>query len=295
MINRLVVGALSELSHNSCGVFRGRDAVAAGVTRKQISVLVANGGAERLHADVYRMTVVASSSEQLLRAAVLWGGAATVVTGRSAGELYTLRCIQPGKPEIIVPLKSSLHCESVIVHRSDDRAAMMIRRIGGLQVTGVEATFVSLARSLDEETLEIACEDASPSAAYVGPGPARLSRTVWSMPARVCRRAAIARSARPGERGPFHTGGQDAPPARRERTHRASSAVARRDFCFERAHTILETNGWRWHGDPVDYEGDNEKWSVPGRHGYKIVFATWAKVTERPAELVCELRAALVA
>ena len=43
--------------------------------------------------------------------------------------------------------------------------------------------------------------------------------------------------------------------------------------------TILETNGRRWHDDPTDYEHDNEKWSVPGRHGYRIVFATWDKVT----------------
>ena len=33
---------------------------------------------------------------------------------------------------------------------------------------------------------------------------------------------------------------------------------------------------------PRDYEHDNEKWSVPGRHGYRIVFATWDKVTRDP-------------
>jgi hypothetical protein len=30
-------------------------------------------------------------------------------------------------------------------------------------------------------------------------------------------------------------------------------------FAFERQRTILETNGRRWHDDPVDYELDNEK------------------------------------
>ena len=38
---------------------------------------------------------------------------------------------------------------------------------------------------------------------------------------------------------------------------------------------------------PTDYEHDNEKWSVPGRHGYRIVFATWDKVTGRPARAPC--------
>ena len=67
------------------------------------------------------------------------------------------------------------------------------------------------------------------------------------------------------------------------------------DFAFPRRNTILETNGRRWHDDAADYESDNDKWSVPGRHGYRIVFATWEKVTRRPADLLCELAAALAA
>ena len=58
---------------------------------------------------------------------------------------------------------------------------------------------------------------------------------------------------------------------------------------------ILETNGRRWHDDATDYEYDHEKWSVPGRCGYRIVFATWEKVTRRPHELLDELGAALAA
>jgi hypothetical protein len=42
-------------------------------------------------------------------------------------------------------------------------------------------------------------------------------------------------------------------------------------------------------------EGDPEKWSVPGRHGFKLVFATWDKVTARPAALLDELRTTIAA
>jgi very-short-patch-repair endonuclease len=63
----------------------------------------------------------------------------------------------------------------------------------------------------------------------------------------------------------------------------------RYDFAFEPERTILETNGRRWHDDPDDYELDNEKWSIPGRHGYRIVLATWDKVTRQPAALLSEL------
>jgi len=67
------------------------------------------------------------------------------------------------------------------------------------------------------------------------------------------------------------------------------------DFAFPLEQTILETNGRRWHDDARDYEHDNEKWSIPGRHGYRLVLATWEKVTRTPDELLRELAATLAA
>jgi very-short-patch-repair endonuclease len=67
------------------------------------------------------------------------------------------------------------------------------------------------------------------------------------------------------------------------------------DFAFERERTILETNGRKWHDDPTDYERDNEKWSVPGRHGYRLVLASWTKVTRDPDALVRAITATLAA
>jgi hypothetical protein len=67
------------------------------------------------------------------------------------------------------------------------------------------------------------------------------------------------------------------------------------DFAFPLRRTILETNGRRWHADPNDYEHDNEKWSVPGRHGFKLVLATWDRVVRHPGALVAEMRTTLAA
>ena len=57
---------------------------------------------------------------------------------------------------------------------------------------------------------------------------------------------------------------------------------------------ILETNGRRWHDDATDYQRDQHKWSIPARHGFRLVFATWSDVTEHPERLVAGLRAALM-
>ena len=67
------------------------------------------------------------------------------------------------------------------------------------------------------------------------------------------------------------------------------------DFAFPNTNTILETNGRRWHDDPSSYERDHEKWSVPGRLGFRIVFATWDKVVHNPLALVHELRTTMTA
>jgi hypothetical protein len=67
------------------------------------------------------------------------------------------------------------------------------------------------------------------------------------------------------------------------------------DFAFPARRTILETNGRRWHDDASDYEHDNDKWSVPGRHGLKLVLATWDKVTKQPEQPVGELLTTLAA
>jgi very-short-patch-repair endonuclease len=298
------IGVLSRLSAPSLGVFRGQRAVALGVSRKQIAALRAAGVVDRVLADTYRMTAVGRSAEQALRAALLWAGDQSAAAGCSAAELYGLEGVRACSPEIVVPRSRRSRAASVVVHHSDDPAALMLRRRRDLRVTGVEPTLVALAATLDNEALEIACEDAR-------------RRRLTSVPAL---RSYLQRHGRPGRPGiaalrnlldeldPVHAARstlevktrrllvangftdfvRELPLEWRGRTYLF-------DFGFERGRTILETNGRRWHDDPSDYEHDNEKWSVPGRHGYRIVFATWEKVTRAPAQLLSELRATLAA
>ena len=157
-----------------------------------------------------------------------------------------------------------------------------------------------LAHELDEEALEIACEDAR-------------RRRLTSVPALRAYLDRYGRRGRPGVAALRRLLDQLDPehPARstlevltrrllvahgitdfvREFPLDWNGRAYHFDFAFETDRTILETNGRRWHDDPADYEDDQEKWSVPGRHGYRLVFATWDKVTRRPAALVAELMA----
>ena len=61
---------VTRLGESNLGIFRGRAAVDAGMSRKQIAALVADGVLQRVHPDTYRIVAVAKSSEQDLRGAL---------------------------------------------------------------------------------------------------------------------------------------------------------------------------------------------------------------------------------
>ena len=304
MVREGPIGELSQLSAGTLGVFRGRDAVGLGVNRKQLAALRAAGVIERELPDVYRMAVVRRTTEQRLRAALMWAGDAAAGSTVSAGEMYKLEGVRASRPEIVVPASTNLRSSSVVVHRVSDRAPLMIREVRGLRVTGVEATLVALAHVLDGEAFEIACEDAR-------------RRRLTGVPALRKYVSRFGRRGLPGLRT-MNSLLDDLDPVyaarstlevktrrllvahgltafRREFPLEWNGRVHRFDFAFEGQRTIIETNGRRWHDDASDYEYDNDKWSVPGRHGYRIVLATWEKVTSRPEELLEEVTATLAA
>ncbi len=149
---------ISRLSAASLGVFRGTAATDLGVSRNQIAALRAAGVIERVFPNTYRMTAIAPSHEQSLRAALLWAGPEAAAAGRSAGEVYALDGVVASVPEIVLPRPVHARSAPVIVRRSEDAAALMLRQRNGIRVTGIEATLLALAASLDDERFEIACE-----------------------------------------------------------------------------------------------------------------------------------------
>ena len=304
MARESAMGELSQLSSATLGVFRGRAAVKLGVSRNQLTALLRAGVIARELPDTYRMTAVPRSGEQRLRAALMWAGESAAAAGRSAGELYGLEGVRAGAPEIIVLGTARPQCEHVVVRRGGDRSALMLRTQRGFLATGIEPTLVALAATLEAEAFEIACEDAR-------------RRRFTSVPALNAYLARFGRAGRPGigalrellrQLDPTHA----ARSTLEVKTRRllVANGVTRfvrefplewrgrtylYDFAFENTRTILETNGRRWHDDSADYEHDNEKWSVPGRHGYRIVFATWEKVTRYPERLLHELATTMTA
>jgi len=294
------IALVTRLAASTFGAFRGCGAVDGGVSRKQLGTLLAHGAIERVFPDTYRLTAAPRSNEQLLSAALLWAGDDAAADARSAAYVYMLEGVRTGLPAIIVPHGHRRVTTGAVIRQSRDRRSLMIRRVRGIRVIGVEATLLALAHELDEEALEVACEDAR-------------RRRLTSVPALRAYLDRYGQRGRPGVAALRHLLCQLDPkhPARstlevltrrllvahgitdfvREFPLAWNGRTYHFDFAFPDERTILETNGRRWHDDPADYEDDHEKWSVPGRHQYRIVFATWHKVTKQPAALIEELEA----
>ena len=140
---------------------------------------------------------------------------------------------------------------------------------------------------------------------HLDTGARRIPRSIRASGPAGCRRAApAAAGSRSVARVTFDTRSADASSALRANGMTGFTASSRSTGTAARTCSISASSdsarSWRPTGgvgttDAADYEHDNEKWSVPGRHGYRLVFATWSKVTEQPRQLLDELTATLAA
>jgi very-short-patch-repair endonuclease len=225
-----------------------------------------------------------------------------VATGRSAALVYRLEGVSQVRPTIAVPYALAPRHSSVDVTRCRATDHLMVRTHRGMRVTGPESTLRRLGATLDAEPLEVACEDARrrqftsvPALrAYLGrynsrghDGTAALRALVDELDPRQPSRSTLEVKTR------RLIAAARLPRFEREYPLIWDGRTRYFDFAREREHLVLECNGRRWHDDATDYEDDHDKWSIPGRIGWRIIFATWDKVTRRPDDLVAEIRAAL--
>jgi hypothetical protein len=262
------------------------------------------GVLRRVLPDTYAVSATRNTDAQRLRAALLWAGDGSAADGRSAGNVYELEGVRARRPEIVVTRVRSPRHERVVTSTSRDPASLMIRMHRGFRVTGPEATLVRLAHLLAGEPFEIACEHARRRRLTTMPALyAYLERYGCSGRQGVTSMRALLRELDPvyPSRSTLEVKTRRLVVAHgltdfvREVPLQGPDRTYYFDFGFLAWRTILETNGRRWHDDPVDFEDGQEKLSVPGRHGLKLITATWDKVTRRPEAFIDELRMTLAA
>lgn len=297
------IAALSRVARDQHGTFSTAQAVAAGAPNKQLSALIAAGALERVLPRVYRLTSVRPSVEQRRHDALLWGGDGAAVAGRSAGEVYRLEAVHAPTPEIIVVPPRRVRCgDGVVVTRVNDPASWMIRRYAGWRVVGVEACLVQLAADLDDEALEIACEDARRRRLTGVPairryldeygrrgrdGIVRLRALIDALDPKHPSRSTLEVKMR------RLLAASDLPAFLREVPLTWGGRTRYFDFGRPTDKLVLECNSKRWHDDPADYTDYNDKASIPGKLGWTIIFVTWDDVIQRPVKVIADIRGAV--
>ena len=67
------------------------------------------------------------------------------------------------------------------------------------------------------------------------------------------------------------------------------------DFTFRQQRVLIEVDGWAWHHSPERFARDRQRQNALVLAGWTVLRFTWFDLTQRPAAVLAEIRAALVA
>jgi very-short-patch-repair endonuclease len=65
------------------------------------------------------------------------------------------------------------------------------------------------------------------------------------------------------------------------------------DLLFEQARVAVEVDGWRAHRSQTAFVADRRRENRLVTAGYLVLHFTWHDLTDRPADVIAEIRAAL--
>ena len=270
-----------------------------GLSQKQVRAWTANGRLERMFPGVVRVAGVPKTREQLLLAAVLWGGAHALVSHRSAGELWGFDGVKGNKPEITMPAGELKQSVDIVVHST--RVPMTDRRTRhGIPITTPERTIIDLAGALTAEQLEVAFESARRTRQVTTASVERLLARIGAKGRRgseAMQQLLTALAHEPAAESALEVlaarmlRASDLPKPRRQASVSAFGRDYRLDFAWPEARVALECDGRKWHEIEADFERDRRRWSaITAATGYRIVWATWRRINASPDQIVGELR-----
>jgi very-short-patch-repair endonuclease/predicted transcriptional regulator of viral defense system len=147
---------LADIAQRSDGVVTRAEAVARGVTDRQLYGRVATGLLERVFPEIYLHLGTPATPARAIRAAAL--ASRGVISHRSAAHHHGLLKRPPPLPEVTVDVNRRFRHPGVRVHRNDRLDECDVMEVGGLRITtpvralidiGTKVTFVTLTRATE--------------------------------------------------------------------------------------------------------------------------------------------------
>lgn len=265
------------------GLITFAQAVACGLSAKQIHIRVRSGRWERLSRGVYRALGAPKTWYQEVLAACFRAGDHAAASHVTAGLLWGL--IQRRKRptvEVTVPVAKHPRSTSVRIHRT--RIVFEPEFVGSIPITSPARTVIDLAATIAVDELEQALDLAIRRHGVV---PAellgRLGRFDHSRGIQDLRRLVEIRAARSGQNdGVFASrfgrllrelGLPDAEPEYKIR--RGGVVIASADLCYPRERVVIELDDWDTHGTPGALARDNARQNLIEDAGYAVRRFTW--------------------
>ena len=280
------------------GVARRQDLQAAGLSRRGLARLLADGELRPLPLDVVTVWKEPPTDEAVRAAVVGRRGAASHT---SAARAWGIELVGRGQPvEVTVGRdRSRAPWPGAVVHRRDLPPDDVVER-DGLRLTTPLRTVLDLARSLPLEHAVAAADSAlrqglltqEERGAAVGalpaaPGGARVSRVVslvdpssGSVLESVCRVL-------------FVLAGLPAPQTQHSVRGADGRLLGRVDFAWPEHRLVVETDGFAFHADRLSYRADRRRTNALVVAGWRVLRFSWEDVVHDPSHVVAVVRKAL--
>lgn len=297
-VNRPELGCLRR-ARSQHGLITHSQALAAGMTRRQIELRLASGAWERVLPRVYRMAGTPTTDEGELMAATLWAGEGSAASGRSAAALWELIEVRGHRAEITTHRKIS--ARGVLVHRSYSLPPEDITRLRSIPVTTAARTLLDLGAVLSLEALERALERA-------------LHKRLTRMEVLEVRFHRWTRQGRVGAgkwrrllelRDPFLkatatdfetrmsqlTRRHGLPtPLRQYSVFDDDRFVARLDFAYSVEKVAIECDSEEWHLGREPWQRDMRRYNALTALGWSVLRFSWWDVTDHPQQVASRIK-----
>jgi very-short-patch-repair endonuclease len=294
---------LNELAERQHSVIGREQALAHGMTTRQIEGLLRAGRWAIAGRAVYRISGSVRTWEQRLFAAVLAAGLTAAASRRSAAALWRLPGFPPGPIEVTQGRSLSVRT-AARPHDSRFLPPHHIRTVNGIPTTSVERTLLDLCGVVHPKRAERALDNALAmeltSIQRLGlmlaetgrrgrPGTALtrellVARSVDYVPPASALEALVV--------AVLEAHGFEAP-VRQDRVGGTTAPIGRVDFAFRKAKLVIEADSRRHHSSWLDAEADHRRDLLLAAAGWRVIRVNWHQLMDEPELFVRALRTML--
>jgi very-short-patch-repair endonuclease len=278
-----------ELAERQHGVITRAQLLALGSSSSRIQRLVSGHRLALMLPSVYRIVGAPRSAHQRLSALCLLLGNEAVVSHLTAAHLFRLDAPECSTTHVTIGEhnRRGRGVEGVVLHRS--RIVPERRVVDGIPTTSAARTIVDVSGHVDAEQLEAMFESAR-----------RLGLvTATTLLAKSERAPAVRAMLRRSEGRPLESR-LEVKLARMLRKSTLPPSVAqyrigpyRVDRAWPDRRVAVEADGFRHHGQSLEWKRDRRRVAEIEAHGWRIVHVTWDDVMKEPSQTLDRIALAL--